>query len=782
VSRSPGVRLVTILVLLSVLVFPASALAEDGAAFSLSFRADESGVRLPQIVSGELFTVRVPIVNSDREEWSSWGTQPVRLAYHWLDREGRPALWDGLRTPLGSDVRPGEERTLTAVVRAPPAPGPYALAFELVREGVGWLGRPLTVPSVVAPAMHRAAITAESAAPALVGSEHIVPVSLTNTGNITWRANGPGATLLSYHWYDPTGERVLLWDGERTALREDLPPGASRTVGLRVTMPPRVGVYALKPDLVREGIGWFQGAVPLASTFVRATTELNAEWERTTTPYAITPNARMPVDLVVTNAGLKRWDAGAAYVSYHWYDADGREVQWEGARYELPSDVAPGEKASLLVDVRAPSTPGVYRIDWDVVQEGVGWASRQSGIAKRETVVVQHGVTFYGKGWGHGVGLSQWGAQGWAEGAVGQPLVGEEIVAKYYPGTQIARLPENASPIRVLLSTPSTACVERTITSVAHVRAESGVRLVWELDESVVIYVAPPGHTLRASSDGGGVTVVDVTSGAIAYAGTGPVAMFSVNPARPLLVDEKGLAYRNKLVFESGYGGLRVVNHVTPEEYMRGSLPGEMPARWHIEALRAQAFAGLSFALWRQSGMRHMPYDIRDDTTDQCYGGAGFESPRTDHAVASTAHQYLAHSGRPIRAYYSASNGGAIETNACVWDVDLARGGLACGQSEPYLQPAADPADLRAFDAKGANPHRLWSATFTGAALRWFAYQSSGVDIGPFVGIDLSNRSAAGYVVSVRVNGTHGSVELRGERFLRGVLGLNTSLVRLEPF
>ena len=774
------------LVLAICLAIPATALAGERDAFSLAWRPAASDVRLPRVVSGELFTVKVPVANDSPEAWSSWDRNPVRLAYHWLDAHGRPVVWDGLRTPFVTDLAAGEERAVNAIVQGPPTPGDYVLSFDLVRDGVGWLGKATSAMTTVEPATYGGAILPSESAPALAGSPRTVAVTLTNTGNVTWRANGPGATALSYHWYDPTGTAVIQWDGERTPLARDVAPGISTTVSLGVTMPKRVGVYALKPDLVRESIGWLQGNVPLASVFVRSTTDLNAEWERTTTPEAITPGAKMPVDLVVANIGLKAWPAdgsAVAHVSYHWYDASGREVLWEGARYPLASTVVPGAHASVLASVQAPSGPGVYQLAWDVVQEGVGWASLQSGVSKRETVVVEPGVTFYGKGWGHGVGLSQWGAEGWAEGVVGPPLSGEQIVAKYYPGTTIATLPQPASPIRVLLSAPSTGCVERTIQTSAHVRSDSGLRLVWELDENAPIYVAPAGHTLRASSYGWGLSVVDITSGAVAYEGTGPVAMFSADQAQPMRIDEKGLAYRDKLVFEAdGSDGLRVVNHVMPENYVRGSLPGEMPERWQIEALRAQAFAGLSFALWRSSGMHHLSYDLRDDTSDQCYGGAGFESPRTDLAAMTTARQYLSYNGRPIRAYYSSSNGGAIETNACVWSGDMAPGGMACGIGEPYLQPAPDPADLLASDAKGANPHRLWSRTFTGAELRDLAYEASGVDVGPFVSVDLSNRSAAGYVLSVRVNGAYGSVELRGGSFLRGWLDLQSSLVRLEPF
>ena len=90
-----------------------------------------------------------------------------------------------------------------------------------------------------------------------------------------------------------------------------------------------------------------------------------------------------------------------------------------------------------------------------MVQEGASWFSTRAVPMKQDLVMVQHGVTFYGKGWGHGIGLSQWGAQGWAEGATGARLSGEQIVAHYFPNAQLGTQPIS-KPFRVLLSAPST--------------------------------------------------------------------------------------------------------------------------------------------------------------------------------------------------------------------------------------------------------------------------------------------------------------------------------------
>ena len=113
------------------------------------------------------------------------------------------------------------------------------------------------------------------------------------------------------------------------------------------------------------------------------------------------------------------------------------------------------------MNVRAPEYEGDHRLVWDMVQDGgIGWFSSGAVPAKTEIVSIWDGVRIYGKGWGHGIGLSQWGAQGWAQGAAGVRLTGEQIVAKYFPGAQLSKQPIT-QPFRVLLSAPSTGCVEQ---------------------------------------------------------------------------------------------------------------------------------------------------------------------------------------------------------------------------------------------------------------------------------------------------------------------------------
>jgi SpoIID/LytB domain protein len=200
-----------------------------------------------------------------------------------------------------------------------------------------------------------------------------------------------------------------------------------------------------------------------------------------------------------------------------------------------------------------------------------------------------------------------------------------------------------------------------------------------------------------------------------------------------------------------------------------------------MEALRAQAITARTYVAWRQATAGDRTWDVRDDTADQCYGGHSFESPRTTAAVASTAAKILTYAGQPIRALYSSANGGITETVGCVLEAERFAGTWRCADGWPYLSVVPDPAEALAYDARGGMPFDLWSVSFTGAQIRREIIVDYGIDIGGFVAMQF-NESPGGRPISVRVQGTAASVDLKGDRFLRNTLGLRSTLVRTWPF
>lgn len=123
--------------------------------------------------------------------------------------------------------------------------------------------------------------------------------------------------------------------------------------------------------------------------------------------------------------------------------------------------------------------------------------------------------------------------------------------------------------------------------------------------------------------------------------------------------------WRGCLEVVSMGGHINVINLVDLEEYLLGVVPAEMPASWHIEALKAQAVAARSYA-WAHLGKgskwaKSQGYDLVPDVRDQAYKGLAREAPSTYRAVLDTRGLVLKDSGRVKPGFYRATVGDAME-------------------------------------------------------------------------------------------------------------------------
>jgi subtilisin family serine protease len=211
--------------------------------------------------AGDTFTTTVTVTNDSAVAWKATGVDAVRLAYHWIDRTGSTAVWDGLRTGLPADVAPGATATIAARVTAPAVAATYVLRFDLVRDGVAWFSDRGVKPIDVSVSVNQgfAAVYAPGSVPTTIprASALTLPVKIMNTGARAWTAAGPSPVRLAYHWLRTDGT-VAVWDGARAApFAADVPPGTSVDVRLVVAAPSAPGTYVLRIDLVQEGVAWF---------------------------------------------------------------------------------------------------------------------------------------------------------------------------------------------------------------------------------------------------------------------------------------------------------------------------------------------------------------------------------------------------------------------------------------------------------------------------------------------------------------------------------------------
>jgi stage II sporulation protein D len=266
-----------------------------------------------------------------------------------------------------------------------------------------------------------------------------------------------------------------------------------------------------------------------------------------------------------------------------------------------------------------------------------------------------------GRGWGHGVGLSQWGARGLAER--GWPY--ERILRHYYPGTRLAPAP--VRQVRVLLAEG-----RREV----RIGSRKPFRIVDGRGRRLVV----AGRPLRL----GPRLRVRVGKRWVQLHGR---VRFEPG-ASPLSLD--GAPYRGAFLVRSRGGRISVVNRVRLERYLRGVVPWEMPDHWHPQALRAQAVVARSYALATLKPGRL--YDLLPDARSQVYGGIRAEDPSTNRAVGATAGRVLWWNGRIATTFYHSTSGGRTAAISDIWPGAV---------QVPYLVARPDPYG-------GASPHHSW--------------------------------------------------------------------------
>lgn len=274
-----------------------------------------------------------------------------------------------------------------------------------------------------------------------------------------------------------------------------------------------------------------------------------------------------------------------------------------------------------------------------------------------------------GRGWGHGVGMSQYGAYGQA--VAGRTY--DQILAHYYSGTAIERA--GRKEVRVLLAEGRRAV---SVSSTTPFVARDATGAVFDLPK--------------------GALTIDAKLRLPAAAGSGlakAVSPVVVRPAKKGLLALDGHTYRGKLELALQGAFLRVVNIVPLESYLLGVVPGEVPYAWPAEALKAQAVAARSYAL--ANLVKGKPFDLYADVRSQVYGGVASEKPSTSRAVLDTAGEVVTYNGKVATTFYFSTSGGRTASAADVF-----------GQSVPYLVSRPDPWDK-------ASPHHRWGPVVLGA-------------------------------------------------------------------
>jgi stage II sporulation protein D len=321
-----------------------------------------------------------------------------------------------------------------------------------------------------------------------------------------------------------------------------------------------------------------------------------------------------------------------------------------------------------------------------------------------------------GRGWGHGVGMSQWGANGFARRGTSY----NRILAHYYRGTTIGRAP--VSKVRVLLASGKR---QLTIASEAPFRVRDPNGRVRKLPAGKQVL----GLGLRVKPKGAKRRV------ALEW----PVVFMAGD--EPLRLDRR---YRGAIKVDLAGGRLRAINVVGLEQYLYGVVPAEVPDDWPAEVLKAQAVAARSYALaTRKVGGA---FDLFPDVRSQVYRGIDEEEDSTNAAVDDTAGKVVMYRGRVATTYFHSTSGGRTASAEDVFS-----------ERVPYLVSVDDPYD-------SLSPHHTWGPIVVPLTRMQTALKAPGrlTDVRTTV-------NASARVPTVTGVGTQGEASIRGADFRRAL-------------
>ena len=210
--------------------------------------------------------------------------------------------------------------------------------------------------------------------------------------------------------------------------------------------------------------------------------------------------------------------------------------------------------------------------------------------------------------------------------------------------------------------------------------------------------------------------------------------------------------YAGKLKILIGDNDISVVNVIGIEKYLSSVVGSEMPAKWPLEALKAQAIASRTYAL-KQKG--NSLYHIDSTNKNQVYSGLEARTYKTERAVKSTRSLVLTYKNKLINSLFHSSSAGMTENSQDVWE-----------NKYPYLSSVKD------FDKN--NPKLRWNKKFSKSQLKKIFPRIGGVNK-----IEILNVTSTGRIKNVKIHGDFGTDQISGVD-IRKRMNLKSTLVRFK--
>ena len=361
--------------------------------------------------------------------------------------------------------------------------------------------------------------------------------------------------------------------------------------------------------------------------------------------------------------------------------------------------------------------------------------------------------TLIGHGYGHGIGMSQWGAYGYAShGWQYGPILGH-----YFTDTSLGTIP-TSTMVRVLMDEGHGSY---------HIASAAAIHVK---DET-----AGTSHTLAAGTytvvpgPAAGHLMVETPSGQIVLSGI-QSPMLIIPTTQPLKLNDTSMAgytgghwNGSFRVIRTGTSTLDLVNWVNIERYVAGIVPNEMSTGWPTQALKVQAVCARSYAYATLNSSPTSEFDAYDGVRSQQYGPIERQHTDTTAAQTSTAGQVVMYQGSVATTFFSASSGGMTSSESASWGAP----------NQPYLVPVVDRYD----GAGGLNPNHTWAPKlYSGATLAKALGVASSA--GPVVAVDQTWDPASLRELTLTLHGSKASVTRSGQT-VASTLALRSSWFRV---
>ncbi|HEY5468421.1 MAG TPA: SpoIID/LytB domain-containing protein [Coriobacteriia bacterium] len=381
-----------------------------------------------------------------------------------------------------------------------------------------------------------------------------------------------------------------------------------------------------------------------------------------------------------------------------------------------------------------------------------------------------------GRGWGHGIGMTQYGAMGYAQ----QGKAYDWILAHYFQQTTLATRVELTVKVdldagkaarsswRIAAASVSTTLTVTDYTNGARSIEVTRGASVWMTFKAGGAVLSSDKYDSVTKTHSVGSVVATFSGSVIAATGaaaTSEVRILGTSGA----FSQANIAWRGRIRFTPVTTTGHAIDYVPMEQYLRGVVPRESPSSWPVEALRAQAVAARSYAY----GSALSGSVLWCTTASQVYNGAddgpnNHESAKTDAAVADTANQFVVYGSGVVQTFFSSSSGGRTANSKDVWFSSRSD-----NTSPVYYTSVPDADDV------GGNPNYRWTLSdMTGTKLAGYirTHYASLAQPSPATVTKVTlEPGTSGYVRYVTLHWSKGSdTTLTGPQF-QHALGLKSS-------